>query len=449
MQSPSLFALIALVWSGIATGSPDPSALRAQYAAARQTALDDARTLKAALHARDAQTRRLWRQPGPDACAALAETAVNLDAAWSRYVDALRGVETRARPFPDHAETARVAHKAAAAERTADVQHTARWSAWCAALPPRAAPPSTPRPVARQVCGVEHLGAVIVRRQTSIDAGEGATLRHTRWMATRFGDTLDLLAVVYMDGLPSPVDDVAHVWIDRGTPGVGAAPFKPGHLPRWRRLQAAIAIDGAQTDLRTAPTLRALVRRVGNRWAIPGCPTPHEGWGVSNAGGQLGGGVALETVAAGRFRLVPARADGRLGRVGNGGNALPYAPVEQYLLGHRPLDAVSSLTFLRDPKPRDDGLIDASGQCVLDAKQIRTLFGERPPRTTPWTMGVLIIATPDTPAHLIDAQRRAAETFMRAGPDDDPLLFNYFEATEGRGRLTLTAPTARRCTDNP
>lgn len=441
MQSPSLFALIALVGWASAAAPPEP---RARYAAARQAALEGARTLKAALHARDARARRLWRTPGPQACAALAESAVNLDAAWSTYVAALSRVEAAAQGFPDHAETARVATKAAAAERAADVQHTARWSAWCAALPARAA--ATHAPAApSQACGDERVGALIVRRQPVVDAGERATLRHTRWMAARYADALDLLAVIYMDGLPSPVDDAAHVWIDRGTPGVGSAPYKPGHLPRWRRLRAAIAIDGAMTTLRTAPTLRALVRRVGNRWAVPECPTPSGGWGYSNVGGQLGGAAMISAVAAGRYRLTPARSDGRLGLVANGGNALPYAPVEQYLLGHRPLDAVGSLTFLRDPRPRDDGLVDATGQCVLDAPRIRALFGERPPRTAPWTMGVLVVATPDTPAHLLDAQRRAAETFMRPGPDDDPLLFNYFEATEGRGRLALTTPAARAC----
>lgn len=445
MQSPSLFALIVLLWSIGANGSLDP---RGRYAAARQTALDDARTLKAALHARDAQARRLWRSPGLAGCAALAESAVNLDAAWSRYVSALRGVEQAARPFPDHAETARVARKAAVAERTADVRHTARWSAWCAALAPRAAAASGSQASSQRVCDVERFGAVIVRRQASIDAGAGATLRHTRWLAARFDDALDLLAVIYMDGLASPVDDVAHVWIDRGTPGVGAAPFRPGHLPRWRRLQAAIAIDGAHTDLRTASSLRALLRRAANRWTVPGCATPHEGWGHSNVGGQLGGATRLETVAAGRYRLVPPRANGRSGLVGNGGNALPYAPIEQYLLGHRPLDAVGSLTFLRGVRPRDDGLVDAEGRCVLDAARIRSLFGERPLRTTPWTMGVLIVATPKTPAHRIEAQRRAAETFMQPGPDDDPLLFNYFEATQGRGRLAFTVPAPRSCVTN-
>ena len=107
------------------------------------------------------------------------------------------------------------------------------------------------------------------------------------------------------------------------------------------------------------------------------------------------------------------------------------------------------MTFLRDPRPRSDGLVDADGQCALDAARIRALFGERPPRTTPWTMSVLIIATPQTPAALIDAQRRAAEGFMHPGPDDDPLLFNYFEATDGRGRLALTAPVPRRCASEP
>jgi hypothetical protein len=445
VQSPSLFALFVLLWGVGANGSSDR---RARYAAARQTALDDARTLKAALHARDAQARRLWRRPGLAACAALAESAVNLDAAWSRYVDALRGIEQAARPFPDYAETARVARKAAVAERTSDVRHTARWSAWCAALPPRAAAASGSQASSQRVCDVERFGPVIVRRQASIDAEDGATLRHTRWLAARFDDTLDLLAVIYMSGLASPVDDVAHVWIDRGTPGVGAAPFKPGHLPRWRRLQAAVAIDGARTDLRSAPSLRALVRRAGNRWVVPGCPRPHEGWGYSNVGGQLGGAARLETIAAGRYRLVPARADGRSGLVGNGGNALPYAPIEQYLLGHRPLDAVGSLTFLRGVRRRDDGLVDAEGRCVLDAARIRTLFGERPLRATPLTMGVLIVATPETPAYRIDAQRRAAEIFMQPGPDDDPLLFNYFEATQGRGRLAFSVPPPRRCVTN-
>lgn len=438
VQPVSPLALLILFSAASTPAEPLPAP---GYAGARRAALEAGSTLKARLHARDAAARRTWSRPAHTSCNALAQAAVEVDAAWSAYVDALERVSVAAIGHPRHAESARLAARAASAERAADVTHTAEWAAWCAALP-TAQPSPAIRGNTEQICEIERLDRAVIRR---LSAGERpATLDQLQWLSDRFKDTLDFVFVVDMRGVDA-ADDAAHVWFDRRVPGVGRAPWHPAHLPGWRRLQGAIVIDGLRSDARKAPTLRAIARTFGNRWAIPGCARTHEGWGVSDAGGQLGGGSAVELIEPGTYRVRPIRPGARLGVVGNGGNGAPYAPIEQYLLGHRPLAEVPPLTLLRAPRALGDGRFAADGTCVVDQETIRQSFGVRPPRVAPWRIGVLLVAAPDTTIAALRGQLNAIDAFTRAGPDDDALLYNYYEATDGRGQLDWQAPIPRAC----
>lgn len=452
MQSPSPLALAILLWAACARGEApptggvsgaasggDPATDSAGYPAARAAATDAGRTLKARLHARDEAARRTWEHPDRERCAALAQAAVEVDAAWAEYVGQLERMAVAAIGHPRHAESARLAARTAAAERGADVRYTADWAAWCAALP-ATRPVAHARAEVEARCGHAWIDRAVIRR----GARGAATIDHVRWMAARFEDTLDFLFVIRLDTRVAP-DDAAHVWFERGGGGVGRAPWDPAHLPAWRALRAAIVIDGIAADARTAPTLRALARTFAHRGAPADCAQPHEGWGISDVGGQLGGGGGIALVAPGRYRVTPLRPGGRLGIVGNGGNGLPYAPLEQHLLGHLPLSAVPVATLLRDPRPLGDGIYAARGACRLTGAEITRRFGARPVRQGPWRVGALLVADPATPAAALRRQVTALEAFTRPGPDDDALLFNYFEATEGRGRLEWIAPTARGC----
>lgn len=431
MQSVSPLALAALLVAGTSQARPGG------YEGARQSAVEAGRTLKAALHARDASGRRAWDQPGPERCAALAQAAVEVDTAWDAYIKALEQVALTAVGHRERAASAQVAARTATAERAEDVRQTAAWSAWCAALPPRATPAIPVGASSTPICDAERLGSVLVRRQAAPSNDFRATLRHTRWLSARFADDLDALAVIYMSGLPPDAGDAWHVWIDRR--GADRARYHPAHLPRWRRLRAAIAIDGRRSDLQRAPSLRAWLRAAVPRRALTACPQPEGGWGWSDIGGQMGGARRIEWLGERRYRLTPVLPEGRIGQIGNGGNGLPYAPIEQYFLGHRARDTLRSATFLRDARRLADGSVQAEGRCVLDPAALPAV----PPRDTPWRLGVLIIAAPDTPTHALHAQRRAAHRFAHPGPDDDPLLYNYYEATDGRGALRLMVPAPR------
>ncbi|MEZ4474649.1 MAG: hypothetical protein R3F60_28460, partial [bacterium] len=170
------------------------------------------------------------------------------------------------------------------------------------------------------------------------------------------------------------------------------------------------------------------------------------GFGHADTGGQLGGFRLLRREPGGRWSAAPARPDGQPGLIANGGNAVPYAAVERYLLGLTPLDALPTLTFLRDPRPGPDGL-SAAGTCRLTPADLRAAFEERPAREAPYAVGVVVLTAAPLPEDEITRLRADALAFTAAGPDDDPLIFNYFEATAGQGRLSLRVPAPRGCAD--
>ncbi|MCB9545368.1 MAG: hypothetical protein H6706_05670 [Myxococcales bacterium] len=419
---------------------PDPALAMER---ARSAAHEAATAVRAAAVVRDDARHRLGVAPGPTACANVAEAGAALDAAWGRYLADLAGLA----PLVGTDEQAATAatRRAAEAERLADQQHDQALARFCAALPATAEAPTPPPAEATPVCGLVRQGELLVWVDAApVTAGTGlAVAQH---LAGRFADELDFLFVL-VPGIDGALAEQASAWFERGLPGLGApARHAAGLLPGWRRLLGAVVLDAA-TGLRAGPSLRGLARAFGNRWSLPGCsPTPGGGWGYADVGGQLGGFRLLRREPGGRWSAAPARVDGQPGLVGNGGNSLPYAPVERYLLGLTPLDGLPSLTFLRDPRP-DAGGVAAAGTCRLTPADIRARFGERPPHPAPYQVGVVLL-TPTRPGPAEVARLRAdALAFTAPGPDDDPWLLNYFEATGGAGRLDLRVPAPRGCAD--
>ena len=431
-------ALILALGAG-ARAAPDPEFQRLE--ARREAALAVGR-VRAEVAARDAVLRRATEAPNPEVCAGLAETTATLDEAWARYLAALANLAALGEPADGPA--ARSAALIAETERSSDRDLATEWSWFCSALPavgPHLRVPAAPR---TPYCGLLRLGDVLVR---PLLRPPGPAIDQLRWLAPRLADELDFLILVVHPSV-DPLD--AERWsavFNRGTPGLGeAAPYPPGLLPEWRRLQAAIVISGAE-GLRQGPALRGVVHAFGNRWAVPGCsPAVGGGWGYADVGGQLGGGRALVRKADGRWGVAPVRPDGGMGLVGNGGNALPYAPLELYLLGLLPLDAVPPVTFLKAPEVTPDG-VTAAGTCRLTPADIRARFGERPRHEGPYTVGVVVLTTTALTPDDVRRYREDAAAFTAPGPDDDPLVFNFHEATDGRGRLVLRVPAGRGCAD--
>jgi hypothetical protein len=225
--------------------------------------------------------------------------------------------------------------------------------------------------------------------------------------------------------------------VDRGVPGLGgAAPYRPAHLPRWRRLEGVAVLDGRR-GLRDAPILYALARIHANRLPLEGCSPQLGGhWGYADVRGQLGGG-GLEPAGQGTWLFSG-------GLVGNGGDVVAYAPLELYLLGLADPSDVGTVRFLRGARAAEDGTLRAGGVCTVDGPELVRRFGRRPRRDAPWRVGVVVVSTAPLTSAVARRYRADLAALVAAGPDADPDRLNFHEATGGRGRLTVVVPSARR-----
>ena len=190
------------------------------------------------------------------------------------------------------------------------------------------------------------------------------------------------------------------------------------------------------------PSLHEIMHSWAN-YAIPTVEPAH--WGFSSANGQLGGFDLANLVDLGNGRY----SAGRFGTFANGGNSLPYSPLELYFAGLIPPEEVPDLWVAKDGRwlPEED----ESGNQIFTASEVETwsiqrIVEEQGARVPDWRSSqksfraavVLITddwfpATPATLAELRDALR----TFSQPGSDASGHSFNFWEATGGRATLKM------------
>ncbi len=396
--------------------------------------------VKAALHRRDAAATGALRLPTPGACAALERAGGDVDAAWAAVLDAYAHLDARAVGRDGARGRAAQRARQARTQRGLDAAHREAWRARCASVPPVAPiePPHevTPGRLCRDLWRHEELLNLVAPKGWA--DRPHAALHVARRLSRNLDDELDVLLVLAHDGLRTT--QVAA--IDRGVPGLGSpAPYRAEHLPRWRRLEGVALLD-AQRGLREAPTLYALARIHANRLPIDDCSPQLGGhWGYADVRGQLGGG-GLEGDGEGTWLFSG-------GLVGNGGDVVPYAPLELYLLGLADPAEVGTVRFLRGALMAEDGSLRAAGTCTVDGPELVRRFGRRPRRDAPWRVGVVVVsATPITP-DVARRYRADLAAVVASGPDQDPDRLNFYEATGGRGRLAVVVPSGRRAGCGP
>ena len=191
-------------------------------------------------------------------------------------------------------------------------------------------------------------------------------------------------------------------------------------------------------------------------WANYTIPTAAGGhWGFSSANGQLGGFDRANLVDHGSGRY----SAGDFGLVANGGNGVPYSPIELYFAGLIPPSEVPDLWVAEDGK----GLKDASGNWVYadsgdqiftaskvstwSVERIVAEHGARVPDSSQsqkeFRAALVLVVDPLHPPRLstLDNLSEAVEAFTHAG-EDDSSLFNFWEATGGRATLTMDGLSA-------
>ena len=427
-----------------------------RFEQARQAVGRATDVVKGAVHAREEARRSAEVTPTPAVCRTLDAAATVLDDAWQGLIARYGELIAAAAPYPDRGALARAGRRRSLEQARAERTFAERWRARCAALPAVArmdpVAPSTPIPLCD---GLVAHGTVLHDAGADTDRLRAPLggLYVARRLAARLADEVDFLFILVHGGLEASEVVRAGAWLDL-PPGAAsrAQPFPRvprSALPRWRRLRAAIVLDGA-AGLRRSPSLWAIARTFANRLELPGCSPQFDGhWGYADVGGQLGGARpgGLRELSPGRWGL-DGPGDRGPGLVANGGNAVPFAPLELHLMGLLPPSEVPPVTFLRNPRPDDCHLPDdasaicarADGTCRLDAS---SLAAGSPIASRAWRMAVVVVA----PGHLdgasIEQYRRDLLAFTRPGPDDEPRLFNFYEATGGRARLEAIVPAVR------
>ena len=230
----------------------------------------------------------------------------------------------------------------------------------------------------------------------------------------------------------------------RDTDGIGASKFLDSGFGSAGRLRGAVHFP-YPTALQDGPSLHELMHAWAN-YTVPTADRVH--WGFSSANGQLGGFDIANLVDLGGGRW----SAGDFGPNANYGNALPYSPIELYLAGLLPREEVPDLWVAED----GEWLLDEFGQPVRTADgdriftsdnaqtvSIADIVAEHGERDPPMAerphqrAAVIFLVDDDHPSS--DALQTVSEhaAWLSFQGNDEISRYNYYEATGGRGTLTL------------
>ena len=189
-----------------------------------------------------------------------------------------------------------------------------------------------------------------------------------------------------------------------------------------------------RAGLWNGPGLHELMHTWAN-FAVPTAVGGH--WGFSSADGQLGGFDRdnLVELGGGRYRA------GDFGTFANGGNGVPYSPIELYFAGLIPPGEVPDLWVAADGEWADDGSFTASDVRDYSIEDIVAEHGRRVPASSTAqrhfrAMAVLLMDDRSISLRQAEQLSEHVSTFSHPGDEDD-YLYNYYEATGGRGTIAM------------
>ena len=229
------------------------------------------------------------------------------------------------------------------------------------------------------------------------------------------------------------------------TDGIGASKYLDSRFGSAGRLRGVVHFPDP-TSLQYGPSLHELLHAWAN-FTVPTANRAH--WGFSSANGQLGGFDIANLVDLGGGRW----SAGHFDTFANHGNSLPYSPIELYLAGLLPREEVPDLWMAED----GEWLLDEFGQqvstddgdLIFTSDNVQTVsiadivaeHGERDPPMAerPHQRAAVIFLVDDD--HLPNAyalQTTSEHAAWLSFPGNDEISrYNYYEATGGRGTLTL------------
>ena len=229
------------------------------------------------------------------------------------------------------------------------------------------------------------------------------------------------------------------------TAGVGLRTFYDNRYGSAETLKGVIHFPYNRA-LRFGPSLHEILHAWAN-YTIPSAVGAH--WGFSSANGQLGGFDIGNLVELGDNRF----AAGRFGTFANGGNRPGYSPIELYFAGYIPPEEVQDLWVAADGEwVVEDGDLPRTedGHRIFTARDVRTysiedIVAKAGPRTpsmadAQWDFRVAVVLLTDDDHAATDEQLALLSdhaAWFSLPARDESHLHNFFEATGGRGTVTM------------
>ncbi len=239
----------------------------------------------------------------------------------------------------------------------------------------------------------------------------------------------------------------AYTSVRNDVEGIGKRIYSYDNWAATEKLQgvAHFPYSGA---LRDGPLLHELMHRWAND-VVQTSITAH--WGFSSANGLVGGFDINDLVNHGDGRY----SAGRLFGIGGwASNHLPYSPIELYLAGFIPPEEVPDLWVAEDGewlRDEEDILVHAdNGHPIFTASQVRTytvedIIAEHGPRIPDhsraqhdFRAAAILLIDENHPATkaILEAVIADVSWFSHPGADES-WLYNFYEATGGRGTITM------------
>ena len=263
-----------------------------------------------------------------------------------------------------------------------------------------------------------------------------------------FEDAFDYLMFVFnLDEKPAGFAFGRYTGVKNDTQGIGERIFDDPRYGSKEHLRGVVFFP-YRSAIRRGPSLHELM----HTWANDAVPTSVSGhWGFSSAYGQLGGFPLRDLVHLGGDRYT---VQSSFGTFANGGNSVPYSPIELYFAGLIPPDDVPDLWVAEDGEgliENGERVLSDDGWPIFTATKVRTItiddiIAEHGERTPDWTTSqkdfqaaVVLLVDDDHPATPTQIQEvsNLVSWFSHPGNDDDPYDYNYYEATGGRGSITM------------
>ena len=195
--------------------------------------------------------------------------------------------------------------------------------------------------------------------------------------------------------------------------------------------------------LRNGPSLHELAHAWGNSIIDTGEPGH---WGFSSAGGQLGGFArdTLVDLGGGIYEANNGKPGATgFGLIANGGNSLPYADIELYLIGLIGPEETPSVLAANNPAWVDAaaGRFSADGLTEYTLDDIIAAHGPRTPSAADARKTFTAIAVVITPRPLAESEWEEVDTYVDhfSYPGDNGIEtdYNFWEATGGRATLNM------------